>query len=143
MIASKRLVLAAAAASLLGACAMMNMHNVRLGGTLSGAQEVPPVASEGTGTLDATFDKDTRRLSYTVTYSGLSGPATAAHFHGPAGPGQNAGVIVPFANPASPISGETTLTEAQASDLLAGRWYVNVHTRAHPAGEIRAQVTVR
>jgi hypothetical protein len=122
---------------------MMGMNTVRLGGTLSGAQEVPPVNTAGTGTLDATFDKPSRRLSYTVTYSGLSGPATAAHFHGPAGPGQNAGVIVPFANPMNPIRGETTLTEAQAADLLAGRWYVNVHTREHPGGEIRAQVTPR
>jgi hypothetical protein len=73
----------------------------------------------------------------------LSGPASAAHFHGPAAPGQNAGVIVPFPNPESPIRGEATLTEAQAADLLAGRWYVNVHSRAHPGGEIRAQVVAR
>lgn len=140
---SKRLVLAAAVAAVLTSCASMRSDTVRLGGTMSGAQEVPPVASAGTGTVDATFDKSTRKLSYTVTYSGLSGPATAAHFHGPAAPGTNAGVIVPFPNPASPITGETTLTEAQAVDLLAGRWYANVHSRAHAGGEIRAQVTVR
>jgi hypothetical protein len=139
----RRLVFAAAAAVVLSACAMMNSNTVRLGGTLTGGEEVPGVATSGTGALDATFDKDTRKLSYTVTYSNLSGPATMAHFHGPAGPGTNAGVVVPFANPANPIQGETTLTEAQAADLLAGRWYVNVHTRAHPGGEIRAQVTTR
>lgn len=143
MIRTKRLLLAAATASLLGACAMLHPQTVHLGGTLTGAQEVPAVASAGTGTLDATFEKDTRRLAWTLTYSGLSGRATAAHFHGPAAAGQNAGVLVPFPNPASPISGETTLTEAQASDLLAGRWYANVHTAAHPGGEIRAQVTPR
>ena len=145
---TKRLLLAAAATLALGACSNMGMggmgmSSTRLGGTLTGAQEVPPATTAGTGTLDATFDKGTRRLAYTVTYSGLSGPATGAHFHGPAAPGTNAGVVVPFANAASPIKGEATLTEAQAADLLAGRWYVNVHTAAHPGGEIRAQVTTR
>lgn len=143
MHSSRRLVLAAAAVLLLGSCASMMPGNVRLGGTLTGAQEVPPVSTAGTGTLDATYDKSTRKLAYTITYSGLSGPATAGHFHGPAAMGQNAGVVVPFANAASPIRGEATLTDAQAADLLAGRWYANVHTAAHPGGEIRAQVTPR
>ena len=141
---SKRLVLAAAAAVVLSACGMMpGSSTVRLGGNLSGSQEVPSVSTGGNGTVEATYDKDTRKLSYTVTYSGLSGPATMGHFHGPAAPGQNAGVVVPFANAASPIRGEATLTEAQAADLLAGRWYANIHTGAHPGGEIRAQVTTR
>jgi len=137
-------VLAAAAGFMLSACSMLGLSDsVRLGGGLTGAQEVPAVTTAGNGTLEATYDKPTRRLSYTVTYSGLSGPATAAHFHGPAAPGANAGVVVPFANASNPIRGETTLTEAQAADLLAGRWYVNVHTAAHPGGEIRAQVMPR
>lgn len=139
-----RMIVAAAAAVVLSACQTMGWtESVHLGGGLTGAQEVPAVATAGTGTLDATYNKETRKLSYTVNYSGLSGPATMAHFHGPAAPGSNAPVVVPFANPANPISGEATLTEAQAIDLLAGRWYVNVHTAAHPGGEIRAQVTTR
>lgn len=138
-----KLILAAVAALALGACAEMPWNKAHLGGTLSGAQEVPPVRTAGSGTLDATYDKHSHKLAYTVTYSGLSGPATAGHFHGPAAPGTNAGVVVPFANAASPIRGEAMLTDAQAADLLAGRWYVNVHTRAHPGGEIRAQVTPR
>lgn len=142
---SKRLALSAAVALLLSACATATTRSdtVRLGGTLSGAQEVPPVSTGGTGTLDATFDKASRKLSYTVNYSGLTGPATGAHFHGPAAQGQNAGVVVPLSSTATPIRGEATLTQAQAADLLAGRWYVNVHTGAHPGGEIRAQVTPR
>jgi hypothetical protein len=129
---------------LVAGCAMLGMgSSVQLGGALSGAQEVPAVASPGAGTVDATFDRDSRKLTYRVVYSGLTGPATAGHFHGPAAPGQNAGVVVPFPNAASPIQGEATLTEAQAADLLAGRWYVNIHTRAHPGGEIRAQVATR
>jgi hypothetical protein len=78
--------------------------------------------------LTASFDAGSRTLTWTATYTGLSGPATAAHFHGPAAPGANAGVVLPFPSAASPIQGTATLTEAQAIDLLAGRWYVNIHT---------------
>ena len=85
---------------------------------LSGAGEVPAVASAGTGTAETSFNKDTYLLRWTVTYSGLSGPATGGHFHGPAMPGQNAPVVVPFTGSlASPISGEKILTPSQASDL--------------------------
>ncbi len=108
--------------------------------TLSSAAEVPSNASAGTGTLEASLDKATRVLSYKLTYSGLTGPATMAHFHGPALPGANAGVVVAFANPASPIVGQATLTPEQLADLMAGKWYVNVHTAQNKGGEIRGQV---
>ena len=75
-------------------------------------------------------------------YSGLSGPATAAHFHGPAEAGKNAGVAVAIPNAtSSPVDGSATLTDAQAADLVAGKYYINVHTAANPGGEIRGQVT--
>src|SRR6185503_16837467 len=78
---------------------------------------------------------------YTMTYYGLSGPATAAHFHGPAASGANAGVVVPIGtNPANPTSGSVTLTDAQIKDLEAGKWYANVHTEANKGGEIRGQM---
>jgi hypothetical protein len=141
MIRRSRLIPALSALTLVAACGTMGNSNVvRLGGTLSGQQEVPPVTTGGASVLDATLDKASNKLAYTVTYSGLSGPATAAHFHGPAENGKNAGIVVGFANPASPIQGEATLTPAQAADLLAGKWYVNVHTGANRGGEIRAQV---
>jgi len=105
------------------------------------AQEVPPKTGAGEGDVTATLDTATEKLTYSVTYSGLSGDATAAHFHGPATPGVNAGVTVPMKAPlASPITGEATLTPEQASDLMAGKWYFNVHTAANPGGEIRGQL---
>ncbi len=55
-----------------------------------------PTTSSATGTADLDYDAASKKLSWTVTYSGLSGPATAAHFHGPAEAGKNAGVAVPI-----------------------------------------------
>src|SRR6266702_3432590 len=110
--------------------------------TLDGKAEVPPNTSAGKGTAEIDYDAASKKLSWKVTYSGLSGPATAAHFHGPAAAGKNAGVAVPIANPnASPVAGSATLTDAQAADLTAGKYYVNIHTAANPGGEIRGQVT--
>jgi len=111
--------------------------------TLSSAAEVPPNASPATGAMTASLNKDTNQLTWRVTYSGLTGPATMAHFHGPALPGANAGVVVPFPSAASPAEGSATLTAAQVADLTAGKWYVNVHTAANPGGEIRGQVMVK
>jgi hypothetical protein len=108
---------------------------------LKAASEVPPVESKGTGSLTASYDTGSKALAYTVNYSGLTGDATAAHFHGPAAASQNAGVVVPVTGSvASPIKGTATLTEAQAADLTAGRWYFNIHTAANKGGEIRGQV---
>ena len=110
--------------------------------TLDGKSETPPNTSAGTGTAAIDWDAATKKLSWKITYSGLSGPATAAHFHGPAEPGKNAGVAVAIPNAtSSPVEGSATLTDAQAADLAAGKYYVNVHTAANPGGEIRGQVT--
>lgn len=109
--------------------------------TLSGKSEVPPNTSAGTGTADIDYDAATKKLSWKLTYSGLSGPATAAHFHGPAEAGKNAGVAVAIPGAtSSPAEGSAVLTDAQAADLTSGKYYVNVHTQANPGGEIRGQV---
>jgi CHRD domain len=114
----------------------------KLKATLDGKSETPPNASAGTGTADIDYDAASKKLTWKLTYSGLSGPATAAHFHGPAEVGKNAGVAVAIPNATtSPNDGSATLTDAQAADLLAGKYYVNVHTAANPGGEIRGQVT--
>ena len=108
---------------------------------LKASNEVPAVDSKGSGTLEATYDTASKKLTYTVNYKDLSGPATAAHFHGPADAKANAGVVVPVAGAVtSPIKGEATLTDAQAADLAAGKLYFNVHTAANKGGEIRGQV---
>ena len=110
--------------------------------TLDGKSEVPPTTGAGKGTADIDYDAATKKLTWKVTYSGLSGPATAGHFHGPAEAGKNAGVAVAIPNiAASPVDGSATLTDAQAADLMAGKYYVNIHTAANPGGEIRGQVT--
>jgi hypothetical protein len=94
------------------------------------------------GEAAVSYDTTSKQVTWRITYSGLSGPPTAAHFHGPAQPGANAGVAVPIPNPAtSPVQGSATLNDAQAADLLAGRYYINIHTATNPAGEVRGQVT--
>jgi CHRD domain len=114
---------------------------VKMKATLDGAQQNPPVTTKGKGTADLRFDTATKKLNWTVRYSGLSGPATAAHIHGPAAVGENAGIVVPFKGKLkSPIKGSATLTDAQATDLMAGKYYVNVHTAANKDGEIRGQI---
>lgn len=107
---------------------------------LDGASETPPNDSKGMGTASVELNTATKNLTWTVKYSGLSGPATMAHFHGPAAVGVAAGVTVPLKEVASPAKGSATLTDAQIDQLKAGMWYVNVHTAAHPGGEIRGQV---
>lgn len=109
---------------------------------LTGAHEVPKTDSKGKGTFNATFDTQTKALDYTLRFQGLTGPATAAHIHGPAAIGQNAGVVAPLGdkNPTSPVTGSVTLTEDQAKELAAGKFYVNVHTDANKGGEIRGQI---
>lgn len=109
---------------------------------LTAAQEVPANTTTGKGEVAARLDPATKVFTYTVNYSGLTGPAVAAHFHGPAEPGANAPPVVPVPNAAeAPLKGTATLTDAQIQDLQAGKWYFNLHTKANPGGEIRGQLT--
>jgi hypothetical protein len=143
---ARRIVLGTlAAASVLAftGCGMMGMSDNKMGGpmtvALSPASEVPPNASSGSGSAKVELDGMT--VKWNVSYTGMTGPVTAGHFHGPAAAGSNAGVVVPFSGPlASPIVGSATLTPAQVDQLKAGMWYINLHTAANPGGEIRGQV---
>ena len=143
---SRRLVLIAAAlvpAGLAASSALAAPATLTV--ALSGAQQVPPVQTNGSGTATLTYDPVTLHLTWSVTFSGLSSDPTMAHFHGPATMGKNAGVLIWISKqgtpPASPITGETTLTAEQAQQFMAGDWYINLHTKDHPGGEIRGQVS--
>jgi hypothetical protein len=122
------------------AVAPASAETVMLKANLAASTEVPPNDSTATGNVNLTFDTASKKLTWQGTYSGLSGNATAGHFHGPADPGKNAGVAIPITASSSPFQGSADLTDAQAADLMAGKWYVNIHTEAHKGGEIRGQV---
>ena len=119
---------------------------------LSGASEVPALkGGKGRGSFSADLDTATHKLNYKLEFSGLTGPATGAHIHGPGGPAVNAphivmigaameGMSMPMGTVMSPTTGSATLTSAQIAALKAGELYVNVHTAAHPEGEIRGQL---
>ena len=114
-------------------------EEIKYSAKLTGAEQVPPITTSATGMIDATYDTDSKMLSWTTETSGLSGDPTAAHFHGPAKLGTNA-------KPSLPVKldmlakGSSEITAAQAKDLADGMWYFNVHTAAHPDGEIRGQL---
>jgi hypothetical protein len=128
----------AATATLAGAALA---ETVQYKAVLRGSNEVPRNGSPGTGSATVTLDTSTRKIEYTVTFADLTSPATMAHIHGPAHPGNNAGVLVNLgANPTSPLKGEAELTPEQVKQLQDGLLYVNVHTQLHPAGELRGQL---
>jgi hypothetical protein len=138
---SRAALIAAAGLLAMAAAPFAAAETIHFTAHLDGAQETPPNDSKGTGEAKIAFDTDSKTLIWTVTYSGLSGPATMAHFHGPAPVGKAAPVVVNFTPFDSPIHGSTVLTQGQIDQLMNGLWYVNVHTALHPPGEIRGQVT--
>lgn len=137
---------AAFASAALAGCAGMGIPGMAPSTKMSLTATLAPAAgitSSGKGAGTFSYDAATHVLDYNVTYEGLTGPAAAAHIHGPADPGANAPPVVPFPAATSPITGTATLTDAQAADLLAGKYYVNVHTAANRGGEIRGQIVMK
>ena len=121
--------------------ATLKADSLHYGATLTGAAETPPNDSNGNGNVIASYDTDTKKLQWTIYYSDLTGPAVAAHFHGPAPVGKSAPIEVPLQPPLdSPMFGSATLTDAEAKDLADGMMYFNIHTAAHKSGEIRGQL---
>lgn len=112
---------------------------------MTGLNEVPPVKTAGSGRVYAVLDRKTLVLRWKLSYSGLGGPATDGHFHGPAAIGARAAAVLPLGRALrTPMAeAQATLTPAQAADLLAGKWYVSIRTAAHPGGEIRGQLILR
>jgi hypothetical protein len=121
---------------------------------LNGAQQVPPVNTPATGNAFGTLNVGTGLFTWNLNFTGLTSPTqnvagTPAHLHGPALPGQTAGIILGFVGVPEGIrasvgtyTGSGTLTAEQVQFVLQGRTYVNLHTVANPMGEIRGQVTV-
>ena len=153
-------VIGVAGAGLLAFASPSQAETIQFRADLTGSSQVPSSQTAGTGTVTATYDTGTRRLAWKGSYAGLSGPATAAHIHGPAAAGANARLVFWIsenikqcsqgecklsgdtkAQPlTSPFEGSATLTDAQAAELLGGMYYVNIHTNAYPRGEIRGQL---
>lgn len=138
------LVVAATALGLVGCMQQGASNMVTYRAQLTAQAEVPPTASNGSGDGVFTFDPASKQLTWDIKYSGLTGPAAAAHIHGPAAPGTNAAVTVPFsgvpAAPAGEIKGSATLNDAQVAALQSGKLYANIHTAANKGGEIRGQL---
>ena len=112
--------------------------------TLSGAEQVPPNASAGTGSCNVVLDDVTGAVSVSCNFSGLSSVATAAHIHGLAGPGINAGVILALTATAATsgtITGNGIISAAQVTGMIGGLTYINLHSSMYPGGELRGQVT--
>ena len=105
---------------------------------LNGASEVPPNDSAGKGTAEISVDTAAKKITWTLSHEGLSGDPTAAHFHGPAAAGANAGPIIDIT--ANIASGSADLTDAQLADIQGGMVYLNIHTEKFPDGEIRGHV---
>jgi hypothetical protein len=136
-----KMLAAAGIASLAFAVTPAFAEQIEYQSVLTGDSETPAVDSKGAGTVKATYDTDTKVLTWTIEYQDLTGPVTAAHFHGPANVGEKADPVVPLTAPYdSPINGSATLTDAQYSDLKSGMWYLNLHTEKFPDGEVRGQI---
>ena len=130
----------ALAGLLLGGSAAAEVHTLRA--VLTGNQEVPPSGSSGGGSCTLTLDDVTGSVSVSGTYTGLGSSATAAHIHGPAPVGVNAGILVVLTQSggtAGTLSGGGVLAPANIAAMLAGNTYVNVHTTGSPGGELRGQ----
>lgn len=117
-------------------------NNTKIKADLSAKNEVPPtVVDNAEGEVEVMIDQKNNKLTWEIEYKNLTGVVTGAHFHGPATISENAGVALPIdGDLASPIKGEATLTAEQMTEVLAGKWYVNLHTAANPEGEIRGQL---
>lgn len=118
------------------------IHN--LTAILDGLQEVPPVATPGTGMATMTLDDVTNQFTMTGSFSNLIGTTNNAHVHGPAAVGVPAGVLFgitfDFGVSSGNFSFNGVITPTQAGHILAGNTYINLHSTFRPGGEIRGQI---
>jgi CHRD domain len=121
---------------------------IKLTANLSGSEELPPISAKGSGALKGLYDTTTKKLSWSISYSGLTGPVTRADFHASAAAGEHApikvGIDTAGVSSGMPIEGSANLTDRFEPPLdkalLNGKFYINLHTADHPNGEIRGQI---
>jgi hypothetical protein len=141
-----RRTLSALGAALLAAsgASLLSAQTVSLAASMDGLQEVPAVSPAGSGSASITLDVATGALTLTGSYSGMTTTVILAHIHGPAPVGTSTGNtfidLVPTGGTSGTLSASGILTAQQVQDVLNGLSYVNVHTTAHPTGEIRGQI---
>jgi len=117
-----------------------------ISGNANGTQMVPSVSGNGSATITGTYDPNTRVLTYTTNWTGLSGAPTSGGFY--SGASGTSGSLVGSTwtlgsglGSTGTFSGTTTLTADQASQLTSGNWYYTLGTSAHSTGEVRGQIT--
>lgn len=134
------LLITAAFASIVLLGPAASAESILMTATLAGTNEVPPNDRSATGSASLNYDSESGELSWRIDYDGLSGPLIGAHIHGPAGSSANAGILLPLDEKQKPIIGKLVLSDEQAAHMLEGNTYINLHTEAHPGGEIRGQI---
>ncbi|MEA5401303.1 CHRD domain-containing protein [Arcicella sp. DC2W] len=115
---------------------------VKFNVSLNGSLEVPANTSTATGSFVGTYNKTTKVISYTINYNGIT--PTAWHIHKGA-VGVNGGVIFALGTTFNTAFSSKTaaLTAEQETDLMAGNYYVNIHSASKPGGEIRGQLILQ
>ena len=133
-------VVAALAISMMFTAAAAQAEMMKFTTELTGAAEVPPIDSAATGTAEVTLDTEAKTVTWIFTHDGLSGDMTASHIHGPAAATEAAGPVIDTTSES--MAGTAPITDEQAADLMAGKYYFNVHTEKFPDGEIRGQLAL-
>ena len=133
-------VVAALAVSMMFAAATAQAEMMKFTTEMTGPAEVPPNDSAATGTAEVTLDTEAKSVTWVYTHKGLSGDMTASHIHGPATATEAAPPVIDTTS--ETMEGTAAITDAQAADLIAGKYYFNIHTAEYPDGEIRGQLAV-
>jgi hypothetical protein len=133
--------LAVLAVGIMVTAAAAQAETVKFTTEMTGAAVVPPTDSAATGTAEVTLDTEAKTVTWAFTTKDLSGPMTAAHIHGPAKPTESAPPVIDTSDES--MKGSAPITDAQAAELKAGQYYLNVHTEKYPDGEIRGQLSLK
>jgi len=133
-----RAIIALTALGLLTGVTPGQAQTVSLTAQLLGSHTVPQTKSDAFGEGQFSYDSQSGKLEYYLTYDGTT--PTRIDLHGPAKPNENGPAFLSFPVSASPVSGTAMLTKVQAEAVLAGTAYVDMHSQVYPDGEIRGQV---